>query len=87
MHSCLCVCPCSAVGRTNQPRGRSANRSRSETEQRQRSDCTQTDGEIKAGRETQSGAESQRWLSVQADTQTGVTGVRDDRRPDKLLVD
>lgn len=62
-HVCLCVCP-SAVGNSNQPKGQSANQSCSEKDQGPsgRSGCTETDEEIKSGRQTRSGTETDRWL-------------------------
>lgn len=79
--ACMCVCVrCSAVGKSNQPRGRSANKSRSEkdADTTVRSGCAEADGEIKAGRQTWSstktGWEMEKRASRQVDTQTGVTG-------------
>lgn len=61
--TCVCVCP-SAVGNSNQPKGQSANQSCSEKDQGPsgRSGCTETDEEIKSGRQTRSGTETDRWL-------------------------
>lgn len=91
----MCVCPsCSAVGKSNQPKGRSANQSRSEKDQRQRSGQVaqrQTGGgEIKAGRWTRSSLKTGRgrWKDGRAgkvDTQTGVTNIHEDRHPEKTI--